>query len=66
MAGADATTVVELQDGSTIRLRPVRPDDKPLFVNAFERLGPDSRYRRFLSPHGRLTAGEHRGRSSRP
>jgi RimJ/RimL family protein N-acetyltransferase len=56
--GADATTVVELQDGSTIRLRPVRSEDKSLFVTAIERLGPDSRYSRFLSPHGRLTGSE--------
>lgn len=55
---ADATTVAQLQDGSAIRLRAVRSDDKPLFVTAFERLGPDSRYSRFLSPHGRLTASE--------
>jgi hypothetical protein len=41
--GTDATTVVQLQDGSTIRLRPVRSDDKSLFLTAFERLGPDSR-----------------------
>jgi GNAT superfamily N-acetyltransferase len=55
---ADDLRTVRLQDGAIIHLRPVRPDDKALFVDAFERLTPDSRYRRFLSPHGRLTDRE--------
>jgi GNAT superfamily N-acetyltransferase len=49
---------VVLVDGSRIHLRPVRPDDKAGFVAAYERLGADSRYRRFLSPHSRLTDRE--------
>jgi GNAT superfamily N-acetyltransferase len=53
-----ALRTVRLRDGSTIGLRPVRPDDKELFLAAFERLTPDSRYRRFLAPHGRLTTAE--------
>ncbi len=36
-------------------LREVRPDDKATIVAAFERMGPESRYRRFFSPLKRLT-----------
>jgi len=31
-------------------VRPIRPTDKEGLIDGFERLGPDSRYRRFLSP----------------
>jgi len=41
---------LELRDGSQIRLRPIRPDDKPQLVRGFERLSRDSVYKRFLSP----------------
>jgi GNAT superfamily N-acetyltransferase len=40
--------LVELRDGSCVRVRKVRADDRPLFVSGFSRLGPESRYRRFL------------------
>jgi GNAT superfamily N-acetyltransferase len=46
---------VRLRDGSLVLVRPVRPDDKPLFVAAFQRLGPESRYRRFLGPKKALS-----------
>ena len=36
-------------------LRPVRPDDKRLLAQAFERLSPESRYRRFFAPLDRLS-----------
>ena len=39
-------------------VRPIRPDDKHGLVQAFERLDPDSRYRRFFSPTPRLTAAQ--------
>jgi GNAT superfamily N-acetyltransferase len=39
---------VRLRDGSLVLVRPVRPDDKPLFVAGFERLGEESRYLRFM------------------
>jgi GNAT superfamily N-acetyltransferase len=39
---------VRLRDGSHVLVRPVRPDDKPLFVAAFERLSDESRYLRFM------------------
>jgi GNAT superfamily N-acetyltransferase len=39
---------VRLRDGSHVLIRPVRPDDKPLFVAGFERLSEESRYLRFM------------------
>jgi RimJ/RimL family protein N-acetyltransferase len=47
---AARTGRVRLADGTELVLRPVVPDDKALFLAAFERLSPLSRYRRFLSP----------------
>jgi acetyltransferase len=40
---------ISLRDGSQAEIRPLRPDDKRLLVAGFERLSPESRYRRFLS-----------------
>jgi GNAT superfamily N-acetyltransferase len=39
---------VRLRDGSMVLVRPVRPDDKPLFVAGFEHLSDESRYLRFM------------------
>lgn len=39
---------VRLRDGANVLVRPVRPDDKPLFVAGFERLSKESRYLRFM------------------
>jgi RimJ/RimL family protein N-acetyltransferase len=39
---------VTLRDGSHVLIRPVRPDDKPLFVAGFESLSAESRYLRFM------------------
>jgi GNAT superfamily N-acetyltransferase len=44
-----------LRSGDEVLVRPVRPDDKRGMVQAFERMSPDSRYRRFFSPTPRLT-----------
>jgi GNAT superfamily N-acetyltransferase len=44
-----------LRDGSQVLVRPVRPEDKALLKEGFARLGPDSRYQRFLSPVARLS-----------
>jgi hypothetical protein len=35
-----------------LEIRPIRADDKAAFLEAYERLGERSRYRRFLTPHG--------------
>jgi GNAT superfamily N-acetyltransferase len=49
------TTEAELLDGTRVRIRPIVPEDKERMVAAFERLSPESRYRRFLSPIEELT-----------
>jgi GNAT superfamily N-acetyltransferase len=41
---------VSLRDGSTVLIAPVRPSDRQLIVEAFDRLSPESRYRRFFAP----------------
>ena len=41
---------MRLRDGSTVDVRPIRPEDKGRLARGFERLSPESRYRRFLSP----------------
>ena len=49
------TTTTALQDGTQVRLRPIVPDDKARLVEAFERLSPESRYRRFMASIVELT-----------
>jgi GNAT superfamily N-acetyltransferase len=49
---------VRLRDGSEVLVRPVRPDDRELFQAGFERMSPESRYRRFLSYKKRLSERE--------
>ncbi|MBI2892139.1 MAG: GNAT family N-acetyltransferase [Deltaproteobacteria bacterium] len=49
---------VELRDGTRVRLRLVRAGDKQLFLDAWERVSPDSRYRRFLSVKTSLSESE--------
>jgi len=46
---------VELRDGSTITIRPIRADDKDVLAAGFARLSPESRYRRFFAPLSELT-----------
>jgi GNAT superfamily N-acetyltransferase len=41
-----------------LEIRPIASDDKEALVRGFKRLSPRSRYRRFLSPHGRLSPRE--------
>jgi GNAT superfamily N-acetyltransferase len=50
--------LVELRDGHRVLVRPVRPEDKPLFVVGFDELGAESRYRRFLGSKKMLTPAE--------
>ncbi len=45
-----------LRDGTPVLLRPLGVEDRDLVVAAFDRLSPQSRYRRFLSPTPRLTS----------
>src|SRR5256885_12566047 len=49
---------VGLRDGSTVIIRPVRPEDRELFVAGFERMSGESRYRRFMSHKKRLSERE--------
>jgi GNAT superfamily N-acetyltransferase len=49
------TTEVSIRDGTLVRLRPVVPEDKPVLVAGFERLSPESRYRRFMAPVAELS-----------
>jgi len=48
--------LVPLGGGLTIGVRPIRSDDKRLLGEAFERLSPQTRYRRFFAPLTRLSA----------
>lgn len=48
------TGEVTLRDGSHIVIRPIEPDDRDGLAAGFERLSPDSRYRRFFGPTQRL------------
>ena len=41
--------------GLPIHIRPIGPDDKGLLAGGFERLSPQSRYRRFFRPLDRLS-----------
>lgn len=47
-----------MRDGSSIRIRPIEPEDRPELAAGFERLSPESRFRRFLSPLPRLTEAQ--------
>ncbi len=39
-----------LRDGSQVEVRPIEAEDKDLIRRGFDRLSPESRYRRFLTP----------------
>jgi len=47
---AARSSPLTLRDGSRVLLRPAVPGDRDLLVKAFERLSPESRYRRFFAP----------------
>ena len=47
---AARTSEVTLRDGSRAVVRPAVPADRVLLVDAFGRLSPESRYRRFFAP----------------
>ena len=51
----DTGRAVALRDGSSVIVRPGRPEDRELLLAGFERLGPESRYQRFLAPMAELT-----------
>jgi acetyltransferase len=47
-----------LADGTRVRLRPIRPDDKALLVEGLSRLSRESVRRRFLAAKPRFSAAE--------
>jgi acetyltransferase len=47
---------VPLPDGRTLLLRPVRPEDAPAFIDAFEKLSPEDVRLRFFAPKKALSA----------
>jgi GNAT superfamily N-acetyltransferase len=46
---------IALRDGSHVRIRQGHSSDRELLLRGFERLSPESRYRRFLAPVTELT-----------
>lgn len=49
------TTTLPLRDGSVVTVRPIVVSDRDLLVAGFERLSPESRYRRFFNAMNRLS-----------
>lgn len=47
--------VVELRDGTRVRLRPIAPEDEPLLHEAVEAMSERSVYLRFFSPIKRMS-----------
>jgi RimJ/RimL family protein N-acetyltransferase len=47
-----------LRDGTEVEIRPIGPADKDRLAEAFARLSPESRYRRFFRPLKELRAGD--------
>jgi RimJ/RimL family protein N-acetyltransferase len=58
LAREDTAEHVVLADGSEVRIRPVKPEDKPLFVAGWSRLSDESVYKRFLQPRHALSVDE--------
>jgi RimJ/RimL family protein N-acetyltransferase len=54
-ASTPASLHALLDDGLEVLIRPISRDDKRLLADAFERLSPTSRYRRFFSPRQSLS-----------
>jgi RimJ/RimL family protein N-acetyltransferase len=42
--------LLTLLDGTTVFIRPIEPEDKPLLAAGLRQLSPETAYRRFLSP----------------
>jgi len=48
------THLATLWRGDQVLIRPIRGEDKGWLLGLFERLSPESRYRRFFSPINEL------------
>jgi GNAT superfamily N-acetyltransferase len=46
---------VLLRDGLEVLVRPIEPADRELIAQAFDRMSPETRYRRFFAPLSRLS-----------
>ena len=46
------------QDSDELKIRAIEPGDKPALAAAVDQSSDEDVYRRFLNPHGRLTAAE--------
>ena len=57
-SGAPETTRVELRDGHVALVAPLHPDDRVRYLAGFERVSPQSRYLRFMTPMERLTESQ--------
>ena len=51
----DEATTHRLPDGTLVRTRPLRPEDRDKLRNGFARLSPESKYRRFFSTPATLS-----------
>ncbi len=58
LARQDTGEYVVLKDGGEVLVRPVRPEDKPLFVAGWSGLSDESVYRRFLQTRTGLSVDE--------
>jgi GNAT superfamily N-acetyltransferase len=47
-----------LRDGTLVVIRPLDPTDREAYLDLFDGIGAESRYRRFLGPKRQLTAAE--------
>lgn len=56
--GRDYSEVVDLADGTPVRIRWLDTEDKDKLRKGFRRLSMESRYRRFLAPKSTLTEAE--------
>jgi RimJ/RimL family protein N-acetyltransferase len=50
--------LLSLLDGTTVFVRPIAPEDKPLLVAGLRRLSPETVYRRFMSPKTHFSEAE--------
>ena len=50
--------IISLRSGRQVAIRPIRADDGHRLSAAYDRLSPESKYRRFLAPKPHLTSSD--------
>ena len=50
--------LLTLLDGSTVFVRPISPEDKPLLAEGLRQISPETAFRRFLTPKVSFSAAE--------